>query len=409
MTIQRQYSLPNCKLVVQGLSNDTADSLGRPSLSVVTNVECYLAGQKVALTGGRTFLENLAATVSDYAQSYLSGIQHLIRRNRHQQDGMVQLQQVGHNLHRLTVRPEPDQPGETAEVNLTTVQLFDLVEALDQLFADAQTLPEMVLSLKSLPKRYVTSQEPVAQRAVPVVIGFSSLAAVAALLFMLPVPEARRPETTNGASSNTSTEQTSNASPTPVATGSPSATASPTTNSDTTTSSTTSGDTSTTASSSKGVGLDLADVPEITDPTELDRLTVQLYDKLDLAWKKTPTFDGELVYRVGVSPDGDIVGYKYANDASLTYLSDTPLADIQFASPSTSEDATSEEASSDNASPTADSTDSSSDSSSPSSTTKEPTAQFRVVFKSDGVLEVSPWDGQPLEDQTTSEETTSTP
>lgn len=405
MTIQRQYSLPNCKLVVQGLSNDTADSMGRPLLSVVTNVECYLAGQKVALTGGRTFLENLAGAVSDYAQSYLSGIQHLIRRNRHQQDGMVQLQQVGHNLHRLTVRPEPDQPGETAEVNLTTVQLFDLVEALDQLFADAQTLPEMVLSLKSLPKRYVTSQEPVAQRAVPAVIGFSSLAAVAALLFMLPVPEVRRPETTNDASTNTSTEQTSNASPTPVATGSPSpTTASPTNDSDTTTSTATSG-TSTTASSSQGAGLNLADIPEITDPTELDRLTVQLYDKLDLAWKKTPTFDGELVYRVGVNPDGDIVGYKYANDAALSYLSDTPLADVQFASSS----ATSEETSSDNASPTADATDSSGDTSSPSSPTKEPTAQFRVVFKSDGVLEVSPWDGQPIEAQTTDEETSSTP
>lgn len=403
MTIQRQYSLPNCKLVVQGLSNETADSMGRPLLSVVTNVECYLAGQKVALTGGRTFLENLAAAVSEYAQSYLSGIQHLIRRHRHQ-GGMVQLQQVGHNLHRLTVRPEPDQPGEPAEVNLTTVQLFDLVEALDQLFADAQTLPEMVLSLKSLPKRYVTSQEPVAQRAVPAVIGFSSLAAVAALLFMLPVPEVRRPETTNGASANTSTEQTSNASPTPVATGSPSPTASPTPDSDTTTSTATT-DTSTTASSSQGAGLNLADIPEITDPTELDRLTVQLYDKLDLAWKKTPTFDGELVYRVGVNPDGDIVGYKYANDAALTYLSDTPLADVQFASSA----ATSEETSGDNASPTADATDSSGDSSSASSTTKEPTAQFRVVFKSDGVLEVSPWDGQPIDEQATDEETSSTP
>jgi hypothetical protein len=109
-------------------------------------------------------------------------------------------------------------------------------------------------------------------------------------------------------------------------------------------------------------------------------LTVQLYDKLDLAWKKTPTFDGQLIYRVGVNPNGDIVGYKYGNDASLTYLTDTPLADVQFM-PSTEASSSTPESSS-TSSPTTNSS-------------KAPIAQFRVVFKSDGVLEVSPWNGQP--------------
>jgi len=104
-TIQRQYSLPNCRLILQGVGND-ADMSGRPLMSMVTNVECYLAGQKTPITGGRAFLESLTTTVSDYAQSYLSGIQTLLRRDRREKAELVQLDQIEENLHRLRVRPE---------------------------------------------------------------------------------------------------------------------------------------------------------------------------------------------------------------------------------------------------------------------------------------------------------------
>jgi hypothetical protein len=398
MTIQRQYSLPNCKLVLQGLSNDASDLSGRPLLSMVTNVECYLAGQKEPFTGGRAFLDSLVTTVSEYAQGYLSGIQHLIRRDRRQQAGLVQIEQVEHNLHRLTIRPEAE--GAASQVDLTTVQLFDLVEAVDQLFADAQTLPDLSLKLNSLSKRHVIAAEPVAKRVVPAAIGLSGLAAAAAIFFVLPAPQVRRTETASTtsqtaaspAASPTSPAAGSSPTPTGTSTASPTAasTAIPTTSP---TASPTTGPIASSAASTpapsgsasaQGAGLNLADTPEITDPTELDRLTVQLYDKLDLSWKKKPTFDGELVYRVGVNRAGDIVGYKYTNDAALTYLSDTPLGDVQFRSPEVS------------SSPTLSSAESpSTTSSTTSSASKEPLAQFRVVFKSNGVLEVSPWDGQP--------------
>jgi hypothetical protein len=383
MTIQRQYSLPNCKLVLQGLSNDAADTStsGRPLLSMVTNVECYLAGQKTPLAGGRAFLDSLVTVVSDYAQGYLSGIQHLIRRDRRQQAGLVQIEQVGENLHRLTVQPEAEQ-AEPQVVDLTTVQLFDLVEAVDQMFADAQTLPDLSLKLEPLSRRHVVSQEPIGKRVTPIVIGASGLAAAAALLFMLPIPEVRRPET---ASEEAATEQTSptaspGASPTEGASPTASPSGSPTAESPTaspapeTSPSPANPDASTTGA--PGAGLNLADAPEITDPAELDRLTVQLYDKLDLGWKQKPTFDGELVYRVGVNQDGEIVGYKFANESALTYLSEVPLAEVQFSPPATPSDG------------------SSPGSETASATPQEPVAQFRVVFKSDGVLEVSPWDGQ---------------
>jgi hypothetical protein len=387
MTIQRQYSLPNCKLVLQGLNNDSTDLSGRPLLSMVTNVECYLAGQKTPITGGRDFLESLVQSVSDYAQGYLSGIQHLIRHGR-QRAGMVQIQQVEPNLHRLTVQPEAGA-GVTNEVNLTTVQLFDLVEAVDQLFADAQTLPDLSLKLNPISKRHVISSEPLVKRATPAAIGISGLVAAAAVLFMLPVPEVRRPESADSTTTEPSTALASppagSASPSPLPTSSPTesssatADASPTATPTASTTGDATNSTTTNSATNDGAGLNLAEVSEITDPAELDQLTVQLYDKLDLAWKEQPTFDGELNYRVGVNRNGDIVGYKYANDAALTYLTDTPLADVQF-------------------NPT------------PQEATPDPVAQFRVVFKSDGVLEVSPWNGQVVpEDETLPEPETVEP
>ena len=388
-TIQRQYSLPNCRLILQGVGNDMdmANSMGssvsgRPLLSMVTNVECYLAGQKTPITGGRAFLESLTTTVSRYAQSYLSGIQTLLRRDRREQTDLVKLEQIEENLHRLTVQPEDGSSGQAvavAEIDLTTVQLFDLVEAVDQLFVDAQTLPELGLKLDPVSKRHIKSSEPLAKRAGPAALGFSGLAAAAALLFMLPAPEVKRPETSVG--SNT-TEQPASPSPgtappdAATSPASPAATASPRSESSPTGEATNgvTGGTATGKAAEASAGLNLANAPEITDPTELDSLTTQLYNKLDAEWQKKPSFEGELIYRVGVNPSGDIVGYRYSNDAALTYLSDIPLADVQFPTPA---DAT--------ASPTA----------SPAAGSTSPIAQFRVVFKSDGVLEISPWAGKP--------------
>ena len=398
-TIQRQYSLPNCRLILQGVGNDmdTASSMasnmgssvsGRPLLSMVTNVECYLAGQKIPITGGRAFLESLTTTVSRYAQSYLSGIQTLLRRDRREQTDLVKLEQIEENLHRLTVQPEDGssgQAGAVAEIDLTTVQLFDLVEAVDQLFADAQTLPELGLKLDPVSTRQIKSSEPLAKRAGPAALGFSGLAAAAALLFMLPAPEVKRTETTETTVGSTTTEQPASPSPgtappdaatNPVSPASPAATASPSSGSSPTGETTNgiTGGTATGKAAEASAGLNLTNASEITDPTELDSLTTQLYNKLDAEWQKKPSFEGELIYRVGVNPSGDIVGYRYSNDAALTYLSDIPLADVQFPTPA---DAT--------ASPTA----------SPAAGSTSPIAQFRVVFKSDGVLEISPWAGKP--------------
>ena len=374
-TIQRQYSLPNCRLILQGVGTD-ADS-SRPLMSMVTSVECYLAGQKTPIIGGRAFLDSLTVTVSHYAQSYLSGIQTLLRRKSDQPD-LVHLEQIEENQHRLTVQPESGASGHAAApttVDLTTVQLFDLVEAVDQLFADAQTLPELGLKLDPLAKRYVKSAEPLAKRAAPAALGASGLAAAAALLFMLPAPVVKRSET-SGVS--TTTEQPANPSstaapPSDSSSSSPSPAASPNSTASPVASAPTSKPT--TGAAAASVGLNLTSTPEITDPTAIDRLTTQLYNRLDAEWQKKPSFEGELIYRVGVNPDGEIVGYKYSNDAALTHLSEVPLANVQFPTPAEADSPSSPAAS--------------------SAASPAKIAQFRVVFKSDGVLEISPWAGQP--------------
>jgi len=101
---------------------------------------------------------------------------------------------------------------------------------------------------------------------------------------------------------------------------------------------------------------------EITDPTQVEALQKQLYDKLDRAIQ-TPNFDQSLVYRVSVGKDAAIVNYKPANAAARDNAKQTPLPALVYT-------------------PVAGSTASS-----------EPTAQFRVVFKPTGALEVSPWHG----------------
>lgn len=383
-TIQRQYSLPNCRLILQGVGSDTDG--GRPLMSMLTSVECYLVGQKTPIIGGRDFLESLTTTVSHYAQGYLSGIQTLLRR-RLEKPELVKLEQVEENLHRLTVQPEAGASGQadaSTEIDLTTVQLFDLVEAVDQLFADAQTLPELNLTLDPLSKRHVKSAEPLAKRAGPAALGASGLAAAAALLFMLPAPVVKRSETSEV---GTTTEQPASPSPTAAppsdsgSSASPDATASPDSTAGSAASSGSESASAPASASTKptasaavaSVGLNLTGSAEITDPAELDRLTAQLYNKLDAEWKKKPSFEGELIYRVGVNPSGEVVGYRYSNDAALTYLSDVPLANVQFATPTQG-----------TASPA-----------SPAAQPTTPIAQFRVVFKSDGVLEISPWAGQP--------------
>lgn len=386
MTIQRQYSLPNCTLILEGLSTTSAPSEVRPLLSILINAECHLAGQASPLTGGRDFFESLVTAVNRYGQEFLSGVHVPTVSDR---PHLVKLHKINPHLHRLTVQQPSDTiqdhtsaAGDTGrthqasptEIDLTTVQLFDLVEAVDQFFADTRTLGDLSLQLAPASKRYTSNQEAIAKQAVPAAIGVSSLALAAIAFFFIPVPPVRRPQpVTNPGSTPVSTSPapspgtTPSSSPSPIA-ASPTASPSPVpvpvpvvvpiTPSPTPVSS----PTPSPRTDVNQIQAALNTPVEITDPTQLETLQKQLYNKLDQAIQ-TPNFDQSLVYRVSVGKDAAIVSYKPVNSPARDNAKQTPLPKLVYT-------------------PVAG-----------SSATSEPTAQFRVVFKPSGALEVSPWYG----------------
>lgn len=231
MNTRRQYSLPNCNLVLEGMedvSGESADILsGQLPMSILINAECHLLKSNQKLSGGSVFLSNLSCAVSNYAQGFLSGLFPNDRsKNSSMEYPQISLSPVSEkHLHRLTLEPQPDSGEAKTEIEITTVELFDLVDAIDQFHADSSVLPNMVLELQPVSKRYRQPEQPFAERITPVIIGFSSLAIAAGALFMLPIPEItpsnsnsieRTVETETETEAKTETEpeaETENASP----------------------------------------------------------------------------------------------------------------------------------------------------------------------------------------------------
>ena len=349
MTIKRQYSLPNCTLILEGLSDGTSTTGQpdpRPIMSIVVNAECHLVGHK-PLSGGRDFLESLVSAVSDYAQEFLSTVPHPVSLDH--QPASVQLQPFpGKNLHRLTVEPNlvtnsvgtGASVGQTAVISqpihfdLTTVQLFDLVEAVDQFLADSRTLPDLALRIKSVSKRDITTREPVAKRAAPAALGVTSLAVAAIAFSLIPIPKVEPPKDTAPEAKAQATPSTT---PTPSPTGTPTSTA--------------------------DLEALLASVPEITEPSQLYFLQRKIYNQIDLQWENRRELNRSLIYRLGVGKDGAIVAYKPVNTAAGDRLNETPLPKLLY-TPTNSEGAIAERI-----------------------------ALFKVVFTDKGELQVSPWRG----------------
>lgn len=194
MSIRRQYSLPNCTLILEGLANDANPALnGRPLLGIVVNAECQFAGIPQKLQGGRTLLENLVSAVSSYAQVCLSGVPHPPPLQKDEDQIHLEPTEDRRN-HRLTWNPPTSVQSQPVEIRLTTVQLFDLIEAVDQFLFDQQTLPDLSFSLQPSPRRFRPPDEPLAQRVIPAAIGVTGLALVALVLLLLPIPTVRKPE-----------------------------------------------------------------------------------------------------------------------------------------------------------------------------------------------------------------------
>lgn len=326
--LQKTYNLPNCTLVLDGMSDPSASSDNGSAMTILTRAVCRFLGHEQTLSGGSDFLNSLVPTVSRYAQEQLSGL-----KSGQTQHGLVTLKRTETGRHHLSVAAESESGADSAgekssqAIELTTVQLFDLVEAVDQFLADRSTLPGQQLELQPISKRDVPSQKPLGQKIATPALGAVGLAVAAAALFAVEVPEIRRPLDDG----------------TPIATE-------------------TAGD---------GESLDpetVTDIefaaPAITDAAELASIRETVFENIDSAWNEYgyPSFTEDAVYRVSTSADGEIVGYRGVDELAQTATDELPLPDLLYTPPTDA------------------------------AVSDEPLAQFRVTFTPDGQLSVEPWD-----------------
>ncbi len=317
MTIQRQYTLPHCNLILEGLGNDANDPLA--PLTVLLNAECRLPGATDAsLAGGREFLDSLVAAVSRYGQQLLSGVSYPAGSGA--SPPLVDLKPGEGSYHHLIMQQQPlgepvsdinAQP--PLDIKLSTVQFYDLMEVVDQLLADTQTLPDLVAQFQAVSRRLVQPNEPVAKRAAPAALGAAALAAAGLALFFVPPPQF---EPTRSGSESAAPAEPSDTAPA------------------TTPSSPADGTGAVPPSSPSGAAAGdlerLGNAPAITDAATIALLQSDVARRLQEAWGQSPRPSSDLAYRIVVSEDGDILGYKYENDLALAEVDNTPLPSLTF-------------------------------------------------------------------------------
>lgn len=319
MTIKRQYILPNCSLILEGLSTDTSNVL-----SVLANAEFKIVGIEQSLSGGTDFFKALSTAISAYCQRLISGLDH--PEHIASQTSLVAVEPDEGQYHRLIVKPTLLDNASAADdtaaktIKLSTVQLFDMAEAIDQFYADTQTLPDVSVSLSPLSRKYVRAEEPLAKRAIPPLLGAGTLALTALGLFFLPVPELAEPEDPNRQTTSApesvleeplqdeSTTSSSNVITTPEVTEEADDETEP--NEETATS---------------GNSL-------ITDPTQIAALQQQIQQQIGERLSNNTTFEQALRYQVSVAENGDIVGYTPSDAAALDNLDSTPLPELTYIS-----------------------------------------------------------------------------
>ncbi|MEL7329401.1 MAG: DUF4335 domain-containing protein [Cyanobacteria bacterium J06559_1] len=313
MSIQRQYQLPNCSLTLDGLSIDPTPGQ-EDVMSLLVNAECRISGLERSLNGGYNFFAALVRAVSQYGQEVLSGYAH--PQVIEGEPLLVHINPGDGPYHHLVVQPEIADLGESGDgraidIKLSAVQLFDLTEAVDQFFDDTQTLPELEPALSPLPRRFVRTDEPLSDRALPAVLGVGSLVAATMALGLLPVPELRDPsidtrapgaeiELADGTTDGANSEPPSGASDPNEPEVS-----------------------SITAANPSSPIWDLS--PKITDEAKVADLQQQLATKINDEISPDTDFTEPLDYQVAVNEGGDVVGFRFNNEAASRNIDRTPL------------------------------------------------------------------------------------
>ncbi len=268
MAIQRTYSLPNCTLLIEGISLGEGNTL-----ALLTNFECRFHHNQSLVSGGRKLLDALTASVSRYAQTIQKGEPISIEY------ASVRLEPTGEFQHCLNVQPSEDALNrEPLKIQLNTVQLFDLMDSIDRLCSDRDTLPDLTLVLDAgiASKSKSKSQS----NTLPALTGIAGLAIAAVTLLFIPIPQPKLQP------------QSSQTLPTPIATPSP-------------------------------------PPPVIADKELIVKLEQDLTQQIEKNWKTTPTFTEPLVYRVAVNEKSEIVGYRAMSEIVTVPENELPLKKLR--------------------------------------------------------------------------------
>ncbi len=397
MTIRRQYQLPNCSLVLDGLSIDPTPG-NEEVMSLLVNAECRISGLSRSLNGGYNFFAALVRAVSQYGQEVLSGYAH--PQVTEGEPLLVHINPGDGPYHHLVVQPEIADLGDAGDgraidVKLSSVQLFDLTEAVDQFFDDTQTLPELEPALSPLARRFVRSEEPLSDRALPAALGIGGLVAATMALGLLSIPEVRdpaidvrrleesaevaevgdatdgdgvartdTPDEDEGPVSETPNELNETPDETPDETQVVAA-AEPVEDSETEAVPESSTEVETSEPEPVSETGTIAGLTTFGNASPIATQSFSDVEMLNRQLKQTivenreqPRFGEAITYRVRVADDGKILGYQPENSKARSSVSETPL-------PALVED-----------SPAGDSS-----------------VDYRVVFTERGVVEVSPWWG----------------
>ena len=346
MTIRRQYQLPNCSLILDGLSIDPSPG-SEDVMSLLVNAECRISGLERSLNGGYNFFAALVRAVSQYGQEVLSGYAH--PQVIEGEPLLVHINPGEGPYHHLVVQPEVADTGDSGDgraidIKLSAVQLFDLTEAVDQFFDDQQTLPELQPALSPLARRFVRTEEPLSDRAMPAVLGVGSLVVATMALGLLPLPSPVEPAI-EGRREDTAEIATSDGSEAALTVDA--------------------GDTPPDAIAAANTASPLWDsAPVITDDDKVADIQAQLEAKLADNLSPEANFVEPANYQVAVDEDGEVLGYQFTNDAALRDVDNTPLPRLAKDNANADDLATREH------------------------------AQYQVAFTADGI-DVEPW---PVDD-----------
>jgi Domain of unknown function (DUF4335) len=375
MSIRRQYSLPNCTLILDGISDGSRPNEARPLMSTLVNAECHISGQKKPLTGGMEFFQQLITAVSNYTQELLSKV---VNAPTAQQVGNVRLEKG--QEHRLTAQSEKGE----VDWQLSTVQLFDLTEAIDQFLADGSTLPTLLVGIQPAPR---AAKGAVSAQAAPIGLGLSGLAATALAFYLVPAPTKitlPAPAANTAPISKTADQPVKSNSKPPTPAASPagakqsvpvtSPAASPVSSPSASPSSSPSP-----AASKKPIEKSAID-PKINDnPTQVAFIERKLRREINQKWEDRKGISNKLSYTVTADEEGKIVSYVPKNSAAENKKEQVPLAKMMPADAEKAETT---------AAPTKKTTDFS----------LSFTPNGAIEIKRDKLLAGNPTDGQPLAD-----------